>query len=143
MDLETLQTQVEILKTKLELAELKGQSSTPQNSQWEYKSIRFDYLGRGITQEFNILDIDGKRVEGWWFSNTHIKTLPDLLQLLGAAGWEMISHVVNQDLQGNNVTLHYMNFKRLGVSASNELADETLSAAREASAGNRKLFVIA
>jgi len=109
---------------------------------WEYKSIRFDYLGRGITQEFNILDIDGKRVEGWWFTNTNVKTLPDLLQLLGAAGWEMVSHQVNQDLQNNNITLHYMNFKRPGCSASSELADDTLTAAKQAKSQRTKWFAI-
>ncbi len=141
MDLETLQTQVEILKTKLELAELKGESAKAQNSQWEYKSIRFDYLGRGITQEFNILDIDGKRIEGWWFSDTNVKTLPDLLQLLGAAGWELVSHHVNQDNQTNNTTLHYMNFKRPGSSAS-DLANDTLTAAKQAKTSGTKLFVV-
>ncbi len=109
---------------------------------WEYKSIRFDYLGRGITQEFNILDIDGKRVEGWWFSNTAVKTLPDLLQVLGAAGWEMVSHNVNQDMQQNNVTLHYMQFKRPGCAAIDELADDTLTAAKQAKKGSTKFFVV-
>ena len=113
-----------------------------QPTQWEYKSIRFDYLGRGITQEFNILDIDGKRVEGWWGSETNIKTLPDLLQVLGAAGWEMVSHTVNQDLQGNNVTLQYMNFKRPSTSTVDTLADETLTAAVQAKTRRQKLFVI-
>ena len=109
---------------------------------WEYKSIRFDYLGRRITQEFNILDIDGKRVEGWWFSDTAVKTLPDLLQILGAAGWELVSHQVNQDNTLNNVTLHYMQFKRPGSAAIDQLADETLTAAKQAKTGRRKLFVV-
>lgn len=26
---------------------------------WEYKHIRLDYKGRGITQEINLLDVDG------------------------------------------------------------------------------------
>ena len=127
-----------------QIAELEGKTEPvlAQRMAWEYKSIRFDYIGRGITQEFNILDIDGKRIEGWWFSDTNIKTLPDLLQLFGAAGWEMISHVVNQDVQTNNVTLHYMQFKRPGVSAADYLADETLTASKQASARGTKLFVI-
>ncbi len=32
---------------------------------WEYKHIRLDYRGRGITMEINLLDIDGERIRGW------------------------------------------------------------------------------
>ncbi len=138
-------TDSKIADLEREIALLEGRTPAPvitQSTSWEYKSIRFDYLGRGITQEFNILDIDGKRIEGWWFSDTNIKTLPDLLQLFGAAGWELVSHVVNQDVQTNNVTLHYMQFKRPGSSASDHLADDTLTAAKQAKAGGRKLFVV-
>ena len=44
---------------------------------WEYKHIRLDYKGRGITQEINILDIDGERLRGWSdnFSSNEIPTL--------------------------------------------------------------------
>ena len=83
---------------------------------WEYKHIRLDYKGRGITQEINILDIDGERLRGWSdnFSSkeNEVPTLPELLERLGNQGWEMISHVVNQDLAQNGVTMHYYNFKR-------------------------------
>ena len=83
---------------------------------WEYKHIRLDYKGRGITQEINILDIDGERLRGWSdnFSGkeNEVPTLPELLERLGNQGWEMISHVVNQDLAQNGVTMHYYNFKR-------------------------------
>ena len=83
---------------------------------WEYKHIRLDYKGRGITQEINILDIDGERLRGWSdnFSGkeNEVPTLPELLERLGNQGWEMISHVVNQDLAQNGITMHYYNFKR-------------------------------
>ena len=78
---------------------------------WEYKHIRLDYKGRGITQEINLLDIDGQRVRGWG-SSEEVPTLPELLAALGADGWEMVSHVVNQDNRANGVTFHYYSFKR-------------------------------
>ena len=79
--------------------------------QFEYKHIRLDYKGRGITQEINILDIDGERIRGWGDSS-EVPTLPEMFSKLGSEGWEMISHVVNQDVQQNGVTFHYYNFKR-------------------------------
>ena len=81
---------------------------------WDYKHIRLDYKGRGITQEINLLDIDGERVRGWSdnFSSKEVPTLPEILNKLGDDGWEMISHVVNQDLAQNGTTMHYYNFKR-------------------------------
>lgn len=78
---------------------------------YEYKHIRLDYKGRGITQEIHILDIDGVRVTGW-FSGGNVPTLPELLQQLGNAGWKMIGHQINQDLTANGVTFHYYNFMR-------------------------------
>ena len=44
---------------------------------WEYKHVRLNYKGRGITQEINILDIDGERLRGWSdnFSSNEIPTL--------------------------------------------------------------------
>ena len=82
--------------------------------QWDYKHIRLDYKGRGITQEINILDIDGERIRGWTdnFSQKEVPSLPEIFEKLGNEGWEMVSHVVNQDLTQNGVTLHYYNFKR-------------------------------
>ena len=81
---------------------------------WDYKHLRLDYKGRGITQEINLLDIDGERVRGWSdnFSSKEVPTLPEILNKLGDDGWEMISHVVNQDLAANGPTMHYYNFKR-------------------------------
>ena len=81
---------------------------------WDYKHLRLDYKGRGITQEINLLDIDGERIRGWSdnFSSKEVPTLPEILNKLGDDGWEMISHVVNQDLAANGTTMHYYNFKR-------------------------------
>ncbi|MYF20058.1 MAG: hypothetical protein F4218_05385 [Synechococcus sp. SB0677_bin_5] len=78
---------------------------------WEYKHIRLDYKGRGITQEINILDIDGQRVRRWGDVN-EVPTLPEMFAALGTDGWEMVSHVVNQDNTTNGVTFHYYCFKR-------------------------------
>ena len=78
---------------------------------WEYKHIRLDYKGRGITQEINLLDIDGERIRGWGSSN-EVPTLPEMFQALGKDGWEMVSHAVNQDMQTNGTTFHYYIFKR-------------------------------
>ena len=88
--------------------------TAPAVTNWEYKNIRFDFLGRGITQEFNILDVDGERMKGWFVGGLQVTTLPEMMNALGGEGWEMVSHVVNQDNQQNNVTLHYMTFKRPG-----------------------------
>ena len=80
---------------------------------WDYLSARFDYRGRGITQEFNLLDANGVRLSGWASaSGQAAKTLPEFLRLAGEDGWEMLSHAVNQDMQANGVTWHYMHFKR-------------------------------
>ena len=78
---------------------------------WEYKHIRLDYKGRGITQEINLLDIDGERIKGW-ASGSEVPTLPEMFAALGNDGWEMVTHVVNQDNQTNGVTFHYYNFRR-------------------------------
>ena len=82
---------------------------------YEYKHIRLDYKGRGITQEINLLDIDGKRIRSWrnnFGDDVIVPTLHEMLNKLGAAGWELVSHVVNQDISSNGVTFHYYNFKR-------------------------------
>ena len=45
-------------------------------------------------------------------SDNDVPTLPEMFEALGKDGWEMVSHVVNQDNQTNGVTFHYYNFKR-------------------------------
>ena len=55
---------------------------------WEYKQLRFDFKGRGITQELNILDIDGERARGWGDAK-EVPTLPEMLTALGQDGWEI------------------------------------------------------
>lgn len=77
---------------------------------FEYKFVRIDLKGRGITLEINLLDVDGVRVSGWLDEKGF--TLPMLLQKLGRQGWDMVNHAVNQDNKANTVTLHYFTFKR-------------------------------
>ena len=103
-----------IAKQKAEREELLNAMQAKGIKRWDYKHLRLDYKGRGITQEINLLDIDGERVRGWSdnFSSKEVPTLPEILNKLGDDGWEMISHVVNQDLAANGTTMHYYNFKR-------------------------------
>ena len=103
-----------IAKQKAEREELLNAMKAKGIKRWDYKHLRLDYKGRGITQEINLLDIDGERVRGWSdnFSSKEVPTLPEILNKLGDDGWEMISHVVNQDLAQNGTTMHYYNFKR-------------------------------
>ena len=103
-----------IAKQKAERVELLNAMQAKGIKRWDYKHLRLDYKGRGITQEINLLDIDGERVRGWSdnFSNKEVPSLPEILNKLGDDGWEMISHVVNQDLAQNGTTMHYYNFKR-------------------------------
>ncbi len=103
-----------IAKQKAEREELLNAMQAKGIKRWDYKHLRLDYKGRGITQEINLLDIDGERVRGWSdnFSSKEVPTLPEILNKLGDDGWEMISHVVNQDLAQNGTTMHYYNFKR-------------------------------
>ena len=103
-----------IAKQKAEREELLNAMQAKGIKRWDYKHLRLDYKGRGITQEINLLDINGERVRGWSdnFSSKEVPTLPEILNKLGDDGWEMISHVVNQDLAQNGTTMHYYNFKR-------------------------------
>ena len=111
--------------------------TAPAVTNWEYKNIRFDFLGRGITQEFNILDVDGERMKGWFIGGLQVTNLPEMMNALGGDGWEIVSHVVNQDNQSNNVTLHYMTFKRPGkVNVSNTFYDG-LTGSADGGKGNR------
>ena len=71
----------------------------------EYLISHLDFKGRGSTQEFNLLT---------WTSESQqaAKPLPDFLRWTGEDGWEIGSHTVNQGIQANGVTWHYMQFKR-------------------------------
>ena len=86
------------------------QSDGSPKKKFEYKFIRVDLKGRGITLEISLLDIDGVRVSRW--ADEKGFTLPSLLRALGSQGWEMVNHTVNQDNKSNTVTLHYFSFKR-------------------------------
>ena len=136
-ELQELRTQLEIIRAKQELAELNGHQQPTATLPWEYKNIRFDFLGRGITQEFNILDVDGERKKGWFVGGLQVTTLPEMMNALGSEGWELVSHVVNQDNQTNNVTLHYMSFKRQGQVKVNNTFYDNLKHSADGSRGNR------
>jgi hypothetical protein len=75
-------------------------------TKWEYMSVRFNYVGMGIKQEFDSLDVNGERltpVEN--NENTAIKTLPAFLNYIGEQGWELVNHTTESGW-------HYMHFKR-------------------------------
>ncbi len=83
---------------------------------WEYLWVRFNYRGRGVTQEFNLLGVNGQRLTGWTSeSKQEIKTLPELLRLSDEDGWEMMSRTINQDMQVNGVAWRYVQLKRLNM----------------------------
>ena len=87
----------------------------------------FKYLGKNdknladkaatdeMRKNLNLLDIDGERIRSWrnnFGDDVIVPTLHEMLNQLGAAGWELVSHVGNQDVSSNGVTFHYYNFKR-------------------------------
>lgn len=79
---------------------------------WEYLSVRFNFKGRGVTQEFNLLDSGGERLEQWASERgSAAETLPELLVLAGEDGWELATHTVHES-QLSGETWHYMHFKR-------------------------------
>ena len=47
-----------------------------------------------------------------WFISWLVMNVNANFEALGKDGWEMVSHVVNQDMQTNGTTFHYYNFKR-------------------------------
>ena len=75
--------------------------------QWDYLSVRFSYKGRGITQEFEFLKVDGEHEDDTLDEDDDdvVSSLPELLVVVGEDGWELVTHVI---LEG----LHYMHFKR-------------------------------
>ena len=76
--------------------------------QWEYLSVKFNYKGLGIKEEFTLLDIDGERVSGYWSHDEEApENLPKLLDLLGADGWELVTHAFSS-VSG----MQHMHFKR-------------------------------
>ena len=76
--------------------------------QWDYLSIRFTYKGRGITKEFALLDVDGERVSGYSEKDEEApSSLPELLALVGADGWELATHAFSE-----TSGMHHMHFKR-------------------------------
>ncbi len=82
-------------------------------NKWEYLSVRFDFVGRGITKEFDVLDVDGERLHGWSTKNKRVaETLPEFLDIVGEDGWELVTHSIAEGRRGDNLEWHYMTFKR-------------------------------
>ena len=80
---------------------------------WEYLSARFDFLGRGITQEFDILDVDGERLHGKSEKDKRVaETLPEFLEVVGEDGWELVTHTISEGRPSDGLEWHYMTFKR-------------------------------
>jgi hypothetical protein len=79
-------------------------------ARWRYKHIRLNDRGRGITQEIDVLDVDGERLTGWGDSKT-MPTVPQLFDSLGKDGWELVTHVIHQDGSGVMV-FHYYTLRR-------------------------------
>lgn len=82
---------------------------------YEHLSARYDFIGRGITGEFNFLDINGERVlhsggkgdKATWGANE-----TELCNTLEVAGWQLVSHAVQDMPEGQRITFHYLKFVR-------------------------------
>lgn len=91
-------------------------------NKWEYLTARFTFKGRGITQEFQTLDVDGERLHSYGKENPRfVDTLPAFLAAVGDDSWELVSHspVYNPSTSTNE---QFMTFKRPKTS---ELLSET------------------
>ena len=89
----------------------------------EFLFVRFDFVGRGRTQELNLLDISGYRLITWGKESTDPLrckwTLSQLLDEIGMRGWSLLTHQTEQSSGGQGavglgaVTFHYMTFRRI------------------------------
>lgn len=80
---------------------------------WEYLSVRFDFKGRGITQEFDVLDVDGERLHSWSSKDRRVaETLNEFLDIVGDDGWDLITHTISEGRTNDKLEWHYMTFKR-------------------------------
>ena len=82
---------------------------------YEYLIARYDYIGRGITGEFNFLDINGERVlniGGQGDIATWGDREVDLFRKLGNAGWRLVDHSVVDKPENVTTTYHYAKFIR-------------------------------
>jgi hypothetical protein len=88
----------------------------------EFLFVRFDFVGRGRTQELNLLDINGYRLITWGKELTDPLrgkwTLSRLLDEIGMRGWSLLTHQTEQSSGGQGaaglgaVTFHYMTFRK-------------------------------
>ncbi len=85
------------------------------NRYFEYLIVRYDFIGRGISGEFNFLDVNGERVikpggkgdKGLWGAKE-----TELFSRLGNAGWELVNHSVQDQPETTQITFHYAKFVR-------------------------------
>ncbi len=84
-------------------------------SHFEYLSLRYSFIGRGVSSKFNFLDINGVRVikmgseegkETWGSSEA------GLLDKLGNAGWRMLTYSAKEQVDNVELTVHYAKFIR-------------------------------
>lgn len=85
----------------------------PRQDRYDYLLIRYAFQGRGISGEFNFLDVNGERVltrggvgdiETWGPSETI------LFSRLGEAGWQLVGYdVIGESEMGSS---HYAKFIR-------------------------------
>jgi len=80
-------------------------------AKYEYLTIRYDIKGRGITGEFDFLDINGRRVidrGGYGDTDFWGDRESSLFAKLGEAGWLLINHSEG----GAEEIFHYATFVR-------------------------------
>ncbi len=79
--------------------------------QYEYLTIRYDIKGRGITGEFDFLDVNGERViDRGGDGDTHFwgDRESALFEKLGKAGWMLVNHSEG----GAEEIFHFATFMR-------------------------------
>jgi hypothetical protein len=86
----------------------------PRQDQYQYLTLRYSYQGRGISGEFNFLDVDGERIitrGGVGDVETWGPTEAILYRKLGEAGWQLVGYGVAGESEGVGST-HYAKFIR-------------------------------
>ena len=79
---------------------------------WQYLSARFTFKGRGITQEFQILDVDGERLQTYGKDNPQfVNTLTEFLKAVGEDGWEAVNLDAANSADGSTKE-YFILFKR-------------------------------
>jgi len=80
----------------------------PRRDQWEYLYIRYSSAGSGDKNEMDFAMINGVSYKGFvMFEALSIRTVADLLNAAGDAGWELVNHT---PLEGSK--FHFLVMKR-------------------------------